>query len=211
MSRDKQVEYYENLLKEHGDHYLSLDWKSPESQGIRFRVFEELFAIGGKINNFSVLDIGSGFGDLYGFLKKKGYKFRYSGYDIAPKIVETAKKKYPDAHFEVKDILEDKKPEQADYVFCCGTLNINLGDPNDHLEFIRSMLLRMFELCKIGVGANFLSSQAVYQLPEEALKQSQYFYSRPEDIAGFAKGITSRFILRHDYHPGDFTVYLLKK
>lgn len=208
--KNKQIKYYEDLLEKYGDNYLSLDWKSPESQEIRFRVFEDLLTIGGKNNDFSVLDVGCGFGDFYGYFKKAGYKFNYAGYDISPKIIEMAKKKYPGARFEVRDILDDQKPEKFDFVFCCGALNISFEDPVDHLEFIGSMLLRMYELCNIGAGANFLSSQAIYHLPDESLRQPQYFYSKPEDIVQFAKGITGSFILRHDYHPGDFTIYLLR-
>jgi len=208
--KEKQIDYYENLLKKHGDHYLSLDWKSPQSQGQRFKIFKDLVTMARKNKYFSVLDIGCGFGDLFGYFKNAGGKFDYAGYDISPKIIESARKKYPDARFEVRDILEDKNPEKFDFVFCCGALNINFGDREEHLRFIGSMLLRMFELCNIGVGVNFLSSQAIYHLPDESFKESQYFYSKPEEIVGFAKGITNRFILRHDYHPGDFTLYLIK-
>jgi len=204
---ERMVEYYENLLQKYGDHYLSLDWKSPDSQRQRFEVLAEIF---GKRAGFSVLDVGCGFGDLYGYLKKAGFKFNYAGYDIAPRVIEMAQKKYPEARFEVRDILNDPKPERFDFIICCGALNINFSDPAEHLEFIRCMLLRMFELCKIGAGVNFLSSQAIYHLPDESFRQPQYFYARPEDITGFAKGMTGRFILRHDYHPGDFTVFLFK-
>ncbi|MFA4966623.1 MAG: class I SAM-dependent methyltransferase [Candidatus Margulisiibacteriota bacterium] len=220
-NKPKQIEYYHSLLEKHGDHYLSLDWKNPESQGIRFKVFEDLLTIGNKSphqkfwcgderNDFSILDVGCGFGDFYGYLKKAGYKFQYAGYDIAPKIIESARKKYPEARFEVRDILDDKKPEKFDFVFCCGALNISFDNREAHLDFIRSMLLRMFELCNIGVGVNFLSSQAIYHLPDDSFREPQYFYSKPEEIIGFVKGITNRFLLRHDYHPADFTVYLLK-
>lgn len=210
QDKSRQIEYYEALVEKYGDHYLALDWKSPDSQKLRFRVFEDLFTITGKKNNFSVLDIGCGFGDLFGYFKKSGYKFDYAGYDISPKIIEMAKKKYPDGMFELKDILEDDKPKQYDFVFCCGALNINFEKKENHLDFIGSMLLRMFELCKIGAGINFLSSQAIYHLPDESFSQSQYFYSKPEDIVRFTRGMTSRYILRHDYHPGDFTIYLIK-
>ncbi len=210
MPKPGQIKYYEDLLAKHGDHFLSLDWKSPESQRLRFNIFEEIIALTGKTNNFSMLDVGCGFGDLYGYLKGSGYKFDYTGYDIAPKIIETAKRKYPDARFEIKDILDCKNPKQFDFVFCCGALNISFEEKEAHLDFIQSMLIVMFELCKIGVGVNFLSTQAVYYLPEDVLKQSQYFYSDPERIIRFSKAITSRYILRHEYNPGDFTVVLLK-
>jgi SAM-dependent methyltransferase len=210
MSKEQQIKYYESLIEKYGDHYLSLDWKSPDSQKLRFRVLEDIFAITDKKSNFSALDIGCGFGDFYGYLKKAGYKFNYLGYDISPKIIEMAKRKYPDASFEVRDIIDDQKPRQFDFVFCCGALNISFDKTESHLDFIKSMLLRMFELCKIGTGVNFLSSQAIYHLPDESFRRPQYFYTKPEDIVSFAKGMTGRFILRHDYHPGDFSVYLLK-
>ncbi len=210
VDKKKQIDYYEQLLAKYGDHYLSLDWKSPESQGIRYRVFEDLLVIGDKTNEFSILDIGCGLGDFYGYLKKAGYTFKYAGYDIAPQLIEAAKKKFPEADFEVRDILHDDRPKQFDFVFCCGALNISFEERDTHLDFIRSMLLRMFELCKIGIGVNFLSSQAVYFLPDDSFRQPQYFYSKPEEIVAMAKGIADRFILRHEYHPGDFTVYLLK-
>lgn len=205
----RQVKYYEDLLSRYGDNYLSLDWKTPESQDIRYSVFWDLINMFGQ-EQFSVLDVGCGFGDIFGYLNKLKLDFTYHGLDIAPKIIDHAHKKYPNAQFEVKDILEDHVRGKYDFVFLSGALNICFGTREEHLEFIRSMLIRMFELCKIAVGVNFLSSQAIYCLKDEDLLQKQYFYSKPEEIVSFAKGLTNRFILRHDYHPGDFTVYLIK-
>ncbi|MBI5699880.1 methyltransferase domain-containing protein [Candidatus Saganbacteria bacterium] len=210
FDKARMAEYYEDLLAKHGDHYLSLDWKSPESQGIRYRIFEDLIFMMGEREGFSVLDVGCGFGDFFGHLKKGGFKFDYTGYDISYKIVDRAARKYPEANFEVRDILNDPDPQKFDFVFCCGALNINFEDAPSHLEYARSMLLRMFELCKIGAGVSLLSSQAMYFVKEDEFNRSQYFYFKPEDIIGFAKGLTSRYILRHDYHAGDFTVYLIK-
>jgi 2-polyprenyl-3-methyl-5-hydroxy-6-metoxy-1,4-benzoquinol methylase len=206
----RMIKYYEDLLEKHGDHWSALDWKSGDSQQLRFEVLSDIFVMAEKTANFSLLDVGCGFGDLYHYLSQKKVRCDYTGYDIAPRIIETAQHKYPKAGFEVKDILKDANPRQFDFVLCCGALNISFEEAPEHLTFIRSMLLRMFELCKIGVGVNFLSSQAIYYLPEGSERQPQYFYAKPEDILGFAKGMTSRFIVRHDYHPGDFTVYLFK-
>ena len=209
IDKKRQVAYYEDLLSTYGDHFLSLDWKSPESQEIRFRIFSDLINMF-EHDKISVLDVGCGFGDLFGYLEKNGFKISYTGYDIAPKILETAKKKYPKANFELKDILHDPNPKKADFVFCCGTLNIAFDDRATHLEFIRSMLLRMFELCNIAVGVNFLSSQAIYHLRDEELEHPQYFYTKVEEIISWMKGMAGRWVIRHDYHPGDFTVYLIK-
>ena len=196
-------------MSTYGDHFLSLDWKSVDAQKIRFKIFDDLI----KMNDqkvFSVLDVGCGFGDLFQYLAANGHHLSYTGVDLSPKIVEIAKNRHPKATFEVKDILCDKKFSQYDFVFCSGTLNISFSERDKHLEYICSMLIRMFELCKIAVGVNFLSSQAVYHVKDEDLQHKQYFYTKPEEITVMARGMTDRFIIRHDYHPGDFTLYLLK-
>lgn len=211
MSIEQQVTYYEDLLDRFGEnHYLSLDWKSPESQKLRFSVFEHLFGIAGKGRDFSVLDVGCGFGDFFGFLKKRGYRFNYKGYDISPRVVEAARKKHPQAIFEVKNILTDLKPERFDYVFCSGVFNIRFHPEEEHMEIVKAMLLKMFEISRVGIGANFLSAGAVYYIKEEELNSGRYFYFKPEYLVEYSKSFCSRFMLRHDYHPGDFTLFLLR-
>ena len=211
IDKHRQIKYYEELFEKYGDNYLSLDWKSPDSQEKRFKILTDLIDMYYGSKKTSVIDVGCGFGDLSNYLEKKGYKASYLGYDITPKILDAAKSKYPKAKFELNDILEDENPKKADFVFCCGALNIVFDSREKHMQFINSMLIRMFQLCNIAVGVNFLSYQAVYHLQDEELNLAQYFYTRIEDILSCVRGMTSRFIIRHDYHPGDFTVYLMKK
>lgn len=216
MSIDKQIEYYESLLTEHGENYKALDWNSPESQKLRFEVMEDLFKVANKDKGFSILDVGCGFGDFYAYLKLKKYKCSYTGVDISPKILEVAKKRHPDARFSILDILNDPIRDKFDYVVESGIFNIRTSEETSHLEHVKSMLLRMFELCKIGVGANFLSMavalrmSSVYGIKEENLNKNQYYYFKPEQIVSFINFISGRYMLMHDYHPAEFTVFILK-
>jgi len=214
MMKQKQVEYYEDLLNKHGETYLALDWNSPESQKLRYQVLKELFIYGRKGSNISVFDVGCGFGDLYGFFKKgkivQRHKIKYFGCDISARLLEVAKKKYPEAKFALIDILEDRSVPKFDYVFCSGALNIRTTDTVSHVEFVKSMLLRLNDLANYGVAINFLSEGAMSHASSTDLNAGRYFYFKPEDIISFCRFISSRFVLRHDYHPGDFTVYLLK-
>jgi SAM-dependent methyltransferase len=214
MDRQKQIEYFEGLLEKHGENYLALDWNSPESQRVRFSVFSEIFIYGRKAANISVLDVGCGFGDLYAFFRDTGLikqnKISYTGYDISPKIIEAAKRKYPEARLELKDILEEKETKKFDYLFCSGVFNIRTTDLESHLDFVKSMLARMFELSNFGLAVNFLSEGAIPIAVPEDLNSGRYFYFSPEIMLGYCRLICSRYILRHDYHLGDFTVYLLK-
>lgn len=214
--KEEQIQYYESLLNEHGESYKALDWNSTESQKLRFQIFEELFKLGNKNNNFSILDVGCGFGDMVSYLKLKKYRFNYTGVDISLKLIEIAEKRHPDARFSILDILKDPIRDKYDYVFASGIFNIRTSEEFSHLEFVKSMLLRMFELCKIGVGVNFLSiavaqrMSSVYGINEENLNKNQYYYFKPDQIVSFCNFISGRYILKHDYHPSDFTVFLLK-
>ncbi|MGB9613248.1 MAG: class I SAM-dependent methyltransferase [Candidatus Margulisiibacteriota bacterium] len=211
VDKAAQIEYYEKLLSQYGENYRALDWNSPESQRLRYKIFKEIFIYGKKSSGISVLDVGCGFGDFYGFLKAEGILHRnrisYTGYDISPKLLGVARKKYLDAKFELRDILEDRYLPMFDYVFCSGVFNIRTGEVFEHLDFVKEMVYRMYDLANFGVAVNFLSEG---MLPSTVANVDRYFYFNPEQVMNFCRYVCSRFILRHDYHPGDFTVYLLK-
>jgi SAM-dependent methyltransferase len=214
MDKSRQIEYYEGLLEKHGESYLALDWNSPESQRLRFKVLKEIFVYGRKSTGISVLDVGCGFGDFYGFLKAEGVIHRnrisYTGYDIAPRILEVARRKYPDARFELKDVLEDRRVPKFDYVFCSGALTLRTSEKDEHFDFVKEMLFRMYDLCSCGVAVNFLSEGALPISSPEDTNSGRYFFFKPEEIVNFVRFVCNRFILRHDYHAGDFTVYMFK-
>lgn len=214
MSKQAQIDYYEGLLSQHGENYLALDWNSRENQRLRYQILKEILVYGKKASHVSILDLGCGLGDLFNFFKVEGllnrHRINYTGYDISPRLVEAAKRKYPKAKFEIKDILEDRYLPRFDYIFCSGVFNIRTGETGDHLEFVKSMLLRMFDLANWGVAINFLSEGALPISDPDDLNSGRYYYFKPEDILSFVRFICGRYILRHDYHLGDFTLYLLK-
>jgi len=214
MDKQGQTAYYEDLLAKYGPNYRALDWNSPESQKLRYQIFKELFIYGKKSANLSVLDVGCGFGDLYGFFKVEGLlkrnKIKYTGFDISAKLLEAAKKKYPEAQFELKDILEERSLPGFDYIFCSGIFNIRTTETEEHMEWVKTTLLRMYDLANFGVAVNFLSEGALPIANQEDLNRGRYFYFKPEGIINFCRFVCGRYILRHDYHPGDFTVYLFK-
>ena len=165
VDKNHQIKYYEDLLERHGDTFLSLDWNSQDSQKLRFKIFADLVKMFDN-NKISVLDVGCGFGDFYAYFERQNYKFSYMGYDVSPKILSIAKKKYPKASFELYNIMEDKNFKKYDFVFCSGALNICFDSREEHLKIIHSMLIRMYELCNIAVGVNFFSSQALFHVRE---------------------------------------------
>ena len=214
IDKQAQIDYFEGLLAEHGANYKALDWNSVESQRLRYKVLKEILVYGKKAAGVSVLDVGCGMGDLFGFFKSEGMlnrnKINYTGYDISPKLIEVAGKKYPEAKFEVKDILEEHYLPRFDYVFCSGIFNIRTTEEFDHLDHVQEMLNRMYDLAGCGAAVNFLSEGSLPISDPKSLNAGRYYYFKPDEIMNFCRRVSSRLILRHDYHPGDFTVYLLK-
>ncbi|MFA4843930.1 MAG: class I SAM-dependent methyltransferase [Candidatus Margulisiibacteriota bacterium] len=212
--KQAQIDYYEGLLAEHGSSFKALDWNSPESQRLRFKILQEIFIYGKKMNGVSLLDVGCGFGDLYGYFKAEGLvarqRLNYTGYDIAPKIIETARKKYPDAKFELKDIMAERHLPSFDYIFCSGIFNVRTIDQAAHLDFVKEMLYRMYDLAGCGLAVNFLSEGSLPAADPEELNAGRYFFFQPEEIIRIIRFTCNRYIMRHDYHAGDFTVFLLK-
>jgi len=150
-ARRKLIEVYESALQRHGPTVRAVLWDGDASQQTRFRVLSEV----GPWEGASVADIGCGLGDFYGFLRDRGHRVAYTGYDIAPAMVEAARLKYPEAlaRFEVRDILEDGLPGPFDYLVASGTFNIRL---ENHEEFLRQMLSVMYSQCRRAVAFNAL-------------------------------------------------------
>ena len=215
MPKHNQIitDYFERLLAQHGPNYMALDWNSPESQEARFKKTVEIFGKLGR-KNLTVLDLGSGLGDFYGYLQKSGvakkYGIKYTGLDLSEKMAEAARAKYPQARFIVKDILEEELSEKYDVVVESGAFNLRIGTDVEHLYWVKQVVLKAWGMAKSAVVLNFLSQNAVYYVEEEGLDQNCYFYFRPEMIVEWARPLTGRFLVDHNYHVADFTVFLLK-
>lgn len=71
--------------------------------------FECVFEAMGNVR--SVVDLGSGLGDLIGYLRGRGYTGDYIGIEIDPKLIEGAREKYPNEHFKNLDFLLAPLPQ----------------------------------------------------------------------------------------------------
>jgi len=213
--KEEIAEYFEGLLEKHGDHYLSLDWNSKESQLVRFSVLLDIISFAQKKDDFSILDVGCGIGHFYEFLQETNLldalKIDYSGIDISGKMIDFSKKKYPKIDFRVIDLISDKFDKTYDYLACSGIFNVRMADIASHKETVKKMLSRMYHLSDHGVSANFLAQSSLYLVPEgETPETSKYVFFAEEEVISWVKAISESYIVRHDYHPGDFTVYMLK-
>ena len=191
----KALDRYNERLNKYGYSPKTLGWLK-ERQDVRFSVFSQI----GALNNQSILDVGCGFGDLYGYFKNEGVEFDYLGCDINENLIEIAKNIYPDAKFIVQDFEEGVYDSNFDWVFASGIFNHKL---DDNKSSIQNMLKKMFQLCNKGVAINFLSTNVDFM-------QENAFYTDPAWVLDICKPLTRRIALRHDYMPFEFTIFVYK-
>lgn len=119
-----------------------------------------------------VLDLGCGTGRMYEFLKRKNVE--YLGVDHNSTVLEIARKTYPDACFELADMMDLHLPEEAfDNVFCIAAFHHIPGkklrqkvaeDIYDTLKPDGVLILTVWNLFQFKYLANLLRAVAHFIL-----------------------------------------------
>lgn len=198
LRKEYLIDFYEKHLLLFGDRPEALRW-TPEGQRLRYSIILDGL---GPLDGKRVLDYGCGLGGFYGFLREKGINARYTGTDINPKLIETAKAKYPEADFSVFDAEEEEPGGAYDFVIVCGVFNNNIEGVG---ESAREVVRRLFKHTKKCLVFNALS--AAY-----SIKTWELYYHDPAEFLSFAIAELTPFaLLRHDYLPEDFTAFLYRR
>ena len=190
------ISLYTERMQKYGVCQEALGWLKNRAN-LRFEILCSLW----NLNHASILDVGCGFGDFYGFLRKRGVEgFSYLGVDINPALIDVAASLYPDARFEVANIAEAHLPESFDYGFASGLFNDKL---DDNAAFVRQSLDMLHARCRRGFAANFLSDRVDY-FPEHTN------HANPAVILDICYHYSNNIVLRNDYMPYEFTVFVNK-
>ncbi|TAJ24816.1 MAG: class I SAM-dependent methyltransferase [Planctomycetota bacterium] len=182
--------------------YQAADWGSQASQERRF----EVLAAGGALGAGSVLDVGCGSGDLLHWLRARDWRGAYTGIDISDAMLARARAAAPDARFERASVLElgAQPVERCDWVLASGIFARRVHAPE---EFFERALVAMLRAARRGVALNCLSSVGRAAEPGEWRCDPRLALSIARHRAGDSGG---RAVLRDDYHPGDFTLYVYR-
>jgi len=189
---------YSSRLAEHGVTPQALGWMDGR-QELRFAALTELLPVG-RLR--SVLDVGCGFGDLSAYLRSAGFQGTYTGIDFVPQLIEAGQKLYPAEDLRVSDVAEISADERYDLVVESGIFNSRL-EHEDNWTHIETTLEKMFALCEVAVTGDFLSAQVDFT-------QADAYYTASEKVLEYAKSLTRRVMVRHDYLPFEFAVYMFK-
>ncbi len=188
--------YYDKLVNKYGRMPEACDYGRAVSQLIKFRVLSDVLSMSGM----SMLDVGCGFADYYDFLKQKYGDFTYRGVDLSRTMIQQAKEIHPHLDLRHGNVLNEQGEDKYDIVNANGIFYL-LGDMA--METMQLIIDKMFRLSRNACVFNSLSAWA-------PSKESGEFYADPCQTMAYCRTLTPWVVLRHDYHPRDFTVYLYK-
>jgi len=202
MSILSQVQqYYDDKIRTHGPTARGVDWKSPESQELRFA---QLLKLIDHDQPFAINDFGCGYGALVDYLEKSGSQFQYVGFDISPEMLAKAGELHPHADF-VND--RDRLPP-ADYTVASGIFNVRLQTSDDEWKkYMLDVLDTMNSLSVKGFAFNALTkySDAEFMRPD-------LYYADPLFFFDHCKTRYSKYAaLLHDYPLYEFTIIVRKE
>ncbi len=182
---------YQAMFKMHGVEPASLGIR-PNSQEVRFAAVWRLLTPVPE----SLLDLGCGFGDLLGFLRRKGWRGHYSGIDFMPDFIQAARQRYrddPAAAFLQGHLLEaNLLPKSFDACVSNGLCN-NKREAGSK-SFNDALVSRAVALARRTVVVDFLSQTS-------DRRREDLFFTDARDALGIGLRHSRRVILDHSYMP----------
>jgi SAM-dependent methyltransferase len=177
-------------------------WLSTEEQELLFSAVLLFYS-----PNQSILDVGCGRADLFGYLNRlfSGNMIQYKGIDLNPNLINLAKDKFPEVAVENLDILNTDMG--ADYDWVVGSGLFNLNDHPDMVEYAKQVIDKMYDKAKAGVSFNLLTGFPPDMAEED---MNQLIVHSPSMWLDYLIEKYSKVICRADYMSGDVTFFIFK-
>jgi SAM-dependent methyltransferase len=197
------ADYYSEKLAQHGETPRGVDWNGEESQELRF---EQLCKIIDGRSQFSLNDLGCGYGALHDFLVGRYSGFSYAGIDVSESMIRSAEQRYqgiPQARF----VLSSQPDGAADYGVASGIFNVRLGRSDaEWRAYVEATLDILDRTSRLGFSFNCLTTYS------DAEKMRYYlYYADPCALFDLCKRRYSRNVaLLHDYGLYEFTILVRK-
>ncbi len=199
MTHPREAKYNKSF-EQHGQSPKALQWASYRSAAVRYKQLVADIQFEGK----TILDAGCGMGDIVPYIHAKTDNFDYTGVDPTKVFIDTASKRYEGHRFIVADpFIDTLDGAPFDIVLCSGELNANSGD---WLAERKRMISQLFDLSEEALAFNMAGSFDTVS----ADSASTVAYADASDILEFCKTLTSKLIVRSNYHRRDFTIVLFK-
>ena len=199
----KNIEkYYTKRILAHGATPKGVDWNGEESQFIRFAQLSKIITQ----DDFTINDIGCGYGKYTEYLAQNYNNYIYNGYDLSSKMIENAKKLYPNTNFLI--IAKTENIEKSDYSIASGIFSVKMEhNESEWLSYILSTLEQMNEKSIRGFSFNMLTKYS-----DKEYMRDDLYYADPLFIFDYCKRNFSKEVaLLHDYGLYEFTILVRKE
>jgi SAM-dependent methyltransferase len=196
--------YYTNKINQHGATPKGVDWNGEESQFIRFNQLSKII----KEKEFSIADIGCGYGKYVDFLEDNYPNFNYVGYDLSDAMIRNGTNLYLcKENVSFKCIESIDSIQSSDYSIASGIFSVKMEHTeSEWLSYILTTLEQMNLKSKKGFSFNMLTKYS----DKEFMKENLY-YADPLFIFDYCKRNFSKNIsLNHDYGLYEFTILVRK-
>ena len=189
MKISSNKEFYTQAIKEYGVSAQGVHWNSKYTQYKRFEILTK--QIRKHITTSSIIDVGSGFGEYYNYLRNNNkLPKHYIGLDCEENMINISRKRFPSVEFLHQNILEDSLIP-ADYYICSGAMNIL------PIEEVKLFIERCFQYSQKAFIFNYL-------------KDDTFCDIKKEDILNLINKITPNIKLVEGYLENDFTIVMVK-
>jgi SAM-dependent methyltransferase len=195
--------YYTDKLAQYGDTPLGVDWNGAENQVLRFEQLSKVLPASG---DFSLNDLGCGYGALLDYLRDKHQNCTYLGVDISPEMIRAASQRH--AAVPRSRFITSAEPDQvADYGVASGIFNVRQVRSNaEWYDYLQSTLDVLNRTSRLGFSFNCLTSYS-----DEDKKREYLYYADPCLLFDLCKRCYSRQVaLLHDYGLYEFTILVRK-
>lgn len=196
--------YYTDKLAAHGATSAGVDWNGEESQMVRFEQLCKI--IDPKTPNFSLNDLGCGYGALLDYLRDKHANCTYLGVDVSQEMIKVAEQRHATAN-QARFITSAEPDKPADYGLASGIFNVRLGRSDaEWFDYLQATLDVLDRTSTLGFAFNSLTSYS-----DEDKKRDYLYYADPCRLFDFCKRRYSRQVaLLHDYGLYEFTMLVRK-
>lgn len=197
------AKYYNEKIKGFGSTHRGVDWSTKESHHLRFIQLSRAIDVAG---DFSILDLGCGYGAYLDYLNNHYTNFYYVGIDISEEMITAAKKRHElmaNAVFKVGSEINEK----LDFAVASGIFNVMLDHEKSHWEdYFYSVINSMNKNVTKAFSFNCLT---LYSDVEKM--KNELYYADPLRVFDYCKRHFSRNVaLLHDYNLYEFTIIVRK-
>lgn len=194
--------YYTGKIEKYGATPQGVDWNGEESQFTRFKQLSKIF----NKKNFTINDVGCGYGKYLEFLNSHDNSFEYYGYDLSNSMIDTAKKLYGDKFFTHVSSLEEM--QEVDFSIASGIFSVKMEcSETEWLTYILNTLDIINEKSISGFSFNMLTKYS-----DKEHMQKNLYYADPLFMFDYCKRNYSKQIsLLHDYGLYEFTILVRKE